>query len=71
MDQLKIITSQCVINKLKRHFSVHGIPHKLLSDCGTQFMSQTFCDFAKNWDFTHVTSSPEYHQANGLAERAV
>lgn len=71
LDPIKKIKSQCIINKLKRHFSVHGIPHKLLSDCGMQYTSQTFKDFAKDWNFTHVTSSPEYHQANGLAERAV
>ena len=71
IDQLKKTSSQCVINKLKRHFSVYGIPHKLLSDCGTQFTSVTFRDFAKDWDFIYITSSPEYHQANGLAERAV
>lgn len=71
LDPIKKITSQCVINKLKQHFSVHGISHKLLSACGTQYTSQTFKDLAKDWDFTHVTSSPEYHQANGLSERAV
>ena len=71
IDQLSSLSSSCVINKLKRHFSVHGIPQKLYSDNGTQYTSQTFCDFAKSWDFLHVTSSPEYPQSNGLSERAV
>ena len=60
-----------VISKLKRHFSVHGTPHTLLSDNATQYTSQHFKDFARQWDFTHVTSSPEFPQSNGLAERAV
>ena len=71
IDQLSNITSLNVINKLKRHFSVHGSPQKLYSDCGTQYMSQMFRDFARSWDFVHVTSSPEYAQSNGLCERAV
>ena len=33
--------------------------------------SQNFRDFAKQWDFTHTTSIPEFPQSNGLAERAV
>jgi len=27
--------------------------------------------FAKDWKFTHVTSSPKFPQSNGLAEKAV
>lgn len=71
IDLLRDLSSSTVITKLKRHFSVHGSPHKVFSDNGTQFTSQQFKEFAAAWDFTHTTSSPEYPQANGLAERAV
>ncbi|CAL9699765.1 unnamed protein product [Knipowitschia caucasica] len=71
VDRLENITSTCVIKKLKRNFSVHGIPEKLYSDNGTQFTSQTFRDFVTSWEFEHVTSSPEFPQSNGLSERAV
>ncbi|KAJ8375814.1 hypothetical protein SKAU_G00063940 [Synaphobranchus kaupii] len=71
IELLHNMTSTTVITKLKRHFSVHGSPHKLISDNGAQFTSQRFKEFASTWDFVHVTSSPEFPQANGLAERAV
>ena len=71
IDLLRDMTSTTVIKKLKRHFSVHGSPHLLLSDNGTPYTSQRFKDFASTWDFVHVTSSPEFPQANGLAEKAV
>lgn len=71
IDLLRDMTSATVITKLKRHFSVHGCPHRLLSDNAAQYTSQRFKDFASAWDFVHVTSSPEFPQSNGLAERAV
>lgn len=71
IDLLHDLSSSTVITKLKRHFSVYGSPCKFLSENGTQFTSQRFQEFAAAWDFTHITSSPEYPQANGLAERAV
>ncbi|KAJ8332978.1 hypothetical protein SKAU_G00418740 [Synaphobranchus kaupii] len=71
IDLLRNMTSTTVITKLKRQFSVHGSPHKLISDNGAQFTSQRFKEFASTWDFVHITSSPEFPQANGLAERAV
>ena len=71
IDLLLDITTSAVISKLKRHFSVHGAPHTLISDNARQYTSQHFKDFAKQWDFIHTTSSPEYPQSNDLAERAV
>jgi len=71
IELLRDLSSSTVITKLKRHFAVHGSPHNVFSDNGTQFSSQRFKEFAAAWDFKHTTSSPEYPQANGLAERAV
>ncbi|RXN04113.1 sec1 family domain-containing 2-like protein [Labeo rohita] len=71
IDLFRDTTSSALIRKLKRHFSVHGTPHTLISDNARQYTSKQFRDFAKQWDFIHVTSSPEFPQSNGLAERAV
>jgi transposase InsO family protein len=64
-------TSKRVIESFKRIFAVHGIPDVLRTDNGPQFRSGEFAKFAEEWKFTHVTSSPEHHQSNGMAERAV
>ncbi len=71
LDYLSDMRSNTVIAKLKRHFSVHGIPHTLMTDNTTQFVCKDFAEFAHTWDFKHVRSSPHYPQSNGLAERAV
>ena len=65
------ISSASVINKLKNTFAHHGIPQTLISDNGRQFSSEEFKNFASEWNFTHVTSSPHFPQSNGAAERAV
>ena len=52
-------------------FARHGIPLKLMSDGGPQYSSSEFADFAQQWGFEHVTSSPYHPCSNGLAERTV
>uniref|UniRef100_A0A3Q2DE46 Gypsy retrotransposon integrase-like protein 1 n=1 Tax=Cyprinodon variegatus TaxID=28743 RepID=A0A3Q2DE46_CYPVA len=47
VDLLHDMTSAAVITKIKRHFSVHGVPHILLTDNGRQYTSQQFQEFAK------------------------
>ena len=64
-------TATHVITHLKSIFSRHGIPETVLSDNGPQYSSAAFRDFAKEYEFEHVTSSPKFPQANGAAERAV
>lgn len=56
---------------LKDVFSRNGPPQTVVSDNGPQFSGSPFQNFAIEYGFTHVTSSPRYPQGNGEAERAV
>ena len=56
---------------MKSQFARHGIPKEVRSDNGPQFSSTSFENFAKQWDFKHITSSPHYPQANGKVKSAV
>lgn len=59
-------TTEQVIAQTKAIFAHHGIPVTVTSEIGPQFTSQSFMDFARNYGFEHITSSPLYPQSNGL-----
>ncbi|XP_032230541.2 uncharacterized protein K02A2.6-like [Nematostella vectensis] len=79
VELLRQSTAMCVVNTLKQIFARFGIPAKVISDNGPQYSNtrnifsttHEFKQFAEAWGFQHVTSSPEYPQSNGAAERAV
>ena len=64
---LKGTTSSTVITHMKSIFARHAI----MTDNGPQFASKEFAEFAAKCEFSHITSSPRYPKANGMAERAV
>lgn len=68
---LPTTTASQVITKLKTVFARFGCPNEVVSDNGPQFSCQDFKDFAIDFDFMHVTSSPHNPQGNGHAERGV
>ena len=43
----------------------------MVSDNGPQYDSKEMTEFAEQYGFSHVTTSPYHPQANGQAERAV
>lgn len=63
-------TASEIIIRCKEIFSRNGIPEIFISD-NMPFNSHIFKQFAKEWDFRTITSSPCYPQSNGLAERGV
>jgi len=71
VTKLKDLKSQETIEVLKEHFSRHGIPAKLVTDCRSQYTSKEFEIFAKSYNFEHVLVSPKHPKANGEAEAAV
>ncbi|UYV60823.1 K02A2.6-like [Cordylochernes scorpioides] len=68
--RLEDMTSASVIVHCKSIFARHGIPLEVRSDNGPQFGS-LFKEFAHDYGFTHVTSSPRYPQSNGFIESFV
>ncbi|XP_068671038.1 uncharacterized protein [Montipora foliosa] len=71
LTQLKDSTSATLINCLQQRMSRNGIPEFLYSDNGPEFSRLEFRQFAKGYQFQHVTSSPRFPQSNGLAKRTV
>ncbi len=69
--KLTSTSSEEIIRQMKSMFSRHGVPNVVMSDNGPQYSSETFKNFAKTYNFKHVTSSPLYPKSNGAAERAV
>ncbi|PFX21905.1 Retrovirus-related Pol polyprotein from transposon 17.6 [Stylophora pistillata] len=63
--------STTVITFPKSMFARHGIPSEVISINGPQYSSKDFSLFAQQWEFKHKTVSPQYPQANGLAEKEV
>ena len=64
-------TSFAFIQQIKSVFAAQGIPDVVVSDNGPQFASYIFTEFATEYGFTHVMSSPKHPQTNGEAGRAV
>ncbi|UYV74273.1 hypothetical protein LAZ67_11002773 [Cordylochernes scorpioides] len=72
MIQLDRLTANVVVRSCKSIFARHGIPETVVSDNGTQFgAAREFANFARQYGFTHVTSSPRFQQSNGMAEAGV
>ena len=69
--RLPTATSSNVITHMKSLFARHGVPESLTSDNGPQYAADQFKSFAKEYGFTHLTSSPRCPQGNGFVERAV
>lgn len=68
--QLTYMTEDDIIQKVKEYFSRYGICSTCRSDNGPQFQSK-FKQFAFDYHFEHITSSPYYSQSNGAVEAAV
>ena len=54
-------TAQATVDALRSLFAIHGLPEKIFSDNGPQFVAQEFQDFR----------APYHPASNGKAKRAV
>ena len=56
---------------LRNLFSTEGMLAVVMTDNRSPFNSKEFKHFAQEFDFTHQTSSPHFHQSNGFIEAMV
>ncbi|KAF9762095.1 Gag-Pol polyprotein, partial [Nosema granulosis] len=49
----------------------HGVPERILSDCGLEFNNLVTTDLAKKHGFQWEFSSPFHHQTTGAVERVI
>lgn len=52
-------------------FAMHGLPERIVTDNGTQFISEEFSEFLKPYGINHTRSAPYHPSTNGEAERFV
>ena len=64
-------SSSAVVDVLRALFARFGLPETVVTDNGTEFVSQEFEEFLRKNGIHHTTSAPYHPASNGLAERAV
>ena len=69
--ELENMSGKALVNVLKPIFATHGTPAMLITDNGTNYVSKEFKEFAREWEFDHILSSPHHKKSNGRAEAAV
>ena len=69
--KLNSLSAASVINHMRGIFDEHGICNVLMSDGGPQYSCREFKEFAADYGFRHIMSSPHYPSSNGFIERQV
>ncbi|XP_058817499.1 uncharacterized protein K02A2.6-like [Topomyia yanbarensis] len=65
------MTTETTIDRMLEFFATFGLPSVLVTDRGTQFMSELFQTFLKKNGIVHKTGAPYHPATNGQAERNV
>ena len=69
--RMKSTTAIRTVNALRRIFATHGLPVRIVTDNGPQFVSKEFKDFCTANGVQHTLSAPYHPATNGEAERFV
>lgn len=66
---LRTTTSASIIGHLRKIFATHGLPEKIVTDNGPQFVSEEFKSYLTTHSITHRKVTPYWPQANAEVER--
>ena len=71
VHKLTSMTGEHIAIHFKLICSEYGWPETLASDNGPCYTSEVFTNLMREYNVNHITSSPNYPQSNGLAEKYV
>jgi transposase InsO family protein len=64
-------TAQATIKAMRNLFARFGVPVTVVTDNGSQFISEEFFTFLAQNGVKYLQTPPKHPASNGLAERAV
>ena len=71
VKRLEGLSVENLTNTVKTIFTEYGIPHKIMSDAGTNFVSDRFQKFCRAIKIEQATLSAYHHQSNGQVEACI
>ena len=71
LKRLEGLSGESLINTVKIIFSKYGIPQKIISGVGTNFISDRFRQFCKTINVEQPVSLAYCHQSNGQVEACI
>ena len=68
IKRMEGLSAESLIATAKIIFAEYGIPHRLMSDAGSDFISEKFRSFFSSFNIEQAVSSLYHHQSNGQVE---
>ena len=68
VKRLEGLSAESLIATIKVIFTEYGIPHKIMSDAGTNFVSDKFWKFCNSINVEQAVSLAYHHQSNRQVE---
>ena len=71
IKKMEGLSTESLITTTKVIFAEYGIPYKLMSEAGSNFISDKFRKFCSRLNIEQAVSSSYYHQSNGQVEACI
>ena len=71
VTELTKLSASALINAFERIFADTGLPKRIISDAGTNFISEEFQNWCAAVGVEHESTASYHHSSNGMVERAI
>ena len=71
IQKLQGLSAEHLINAVSAVFTEYGIPHKLMSDAGTNFVSEKIRCLCRSINAEQAVSLAYHHQSNGQVKACI